>query len=274
MPTSLTEARIDTAAGKVQVYRGGPSGGERLVYLHSATGEGPGVPVLEQLADTFDVVVPMFPGFGESEGIDAIDDIEDAIFHLMDVFDQLSLAPAAVMGMSLGGWMAAELAMRYPSTVTQLVLVNPAGLYLEGHPVKEIFGRQPGELAEDLFADQSHPMAQMMHGVQALIDAKAEIPFEVMKPTLQSLAATAKVAWNPYLHDPKLRRLLYRITAPALIVHGAQDGLIDRAHAEAYAEGIRNSRLVDVEGAGHLLALEKPAELAALVIEFLSGSAA
>jgi pimeloyl-ACP methyl ester carboxylesterase len=266
--TPLAESRIDTAVGKVQLYRAGQ--GRPLVYLHSATGEGQGLPVLERLAEGHDVVVPMFPGFGESEGTEAIDDIEDAVFHLLDVVGQLGLGPAAVMGMSLGGWMAAELAMRYPSSVSQLILVNPAGLYVEGHPIKEIFGRQPGELAEDLLADQSHPMAQMMHGVQALMDAKGEIPFEAMKPTLQALAATAKVAWNPYLHDPKLRRLLYRITAPTLVVHGSQDRLIDRSHAEAYAEGISDARLVDVEGAGHLLALEKPAELAELVEAFLA----
>jgi pimeloyl-ACP methyl ester carboxylesterase len=270
VPAALTETRIDTALGKVQVYRGGPRTGDALVYLHSATGEGAGLAVLEQLAETFDVLVPMFPGFGESEGIEGIDDIEDAVFHLLDVLDQLGLRSPSVMGMSLGGWMAAELAMRYPAAVGRLVLVNPAGLYVEGHPIKEIFGRQPGELAQDLFADQSHPMAQMMYGVQAIMDAKGEIPFELMKPALQSLAATAKVAWNPYLHDPKLRRLLYRVTAPTLIVHGAGDRLIDRTHAEAYAEGIRNTRLVDVEGAGHLLALEKPAELAELVAAFLA----
>jgi pimeloyl-ACP methyl ester carboxylesterase len=266
----LTETRIDTTLGKVQVYRGGPRTGDPLVYLHSASGEGPGLAALEQLADTSDVVVPMFPGFGESEGIDGIDDVEDAVFHLLDVFDQLALRSPAVMGMSLGGWMAVEVAMRYPAAVGRLILVNPAGLYIEGHPIREIFGRQPAELALDLFADQDHPLAQMMYEVQAVMDAKGEIPFELMKPTLQSLAATAKVAWNPYLHNPKLRRLLHRVTAPTLIVHGAEDRLIDRAHAEAYADGIANSHLVDVEGAGHLLALEKPAELAALVAGFLA----
>jgi pimeloyl-ACP methyl ester carboxylesterase len=155
--------------------------------------------------------------------------------------------------------------VRYPSAVGRLVLVNPAGLYVEGHPIKEIFGRQPAELAEDMFADQQHPTAQVMHQMQAVMDSGGEVPFELLKPTLQSLAATAKIAWNPYLHDPKLRRRLYRVSAPTLIVHGRQDRLIPREHAEAYHEGIPGSELVDVEGAGHLLALEKPGELAALI---------
>jgi pimeloyl-ACP methyl ester carboxylesterase len=268
---SLTEDTVSTSIGKQSVWRAGPQGAPSLVYLHSATGEAPGIAVLEELAETYQVVAPMFPGFGESEGIELIDDIDDAVFHLLDLWDALGLTAPAVMGASLGGWMAVELAMRYPSSVSRLVLVNPAGLYIEGHPIKEIFGRAPAELAEDLFADQQHPMAQMMHQLQAILDSKAELPFELLKPTLQSLAATAKVAWNPYLHDPKLMRRLYRVTAPTLVVHGAEDRLIPREHAVAYAERISGARLVEVPDAGHLLVLERPAELAALVKEFVPG---
>ncbi len=266
---ALNGEKISTQLGKTQVFRGGSPGAPTLVYLHSATGEGPGVEVLDDLADSFDVVVPMFPGFGESEGIDQIDDIEDAVFHLLDVMDTLGVARPAFMGMSLGGWLAAEVATRYPERVSSLILVNPAGLYLKGHEIGEIFNRSPGELAAVLFADQSHPMAQALHMAQAILDSHQEIPFELIKPQLQSMAATAKIAWRPYLHNPKLQRRLYRVTAPTLIVHGVDDGLIPRAHAEAYAAGIVGARLVDVDGAAHLLALEKPAELAALVRQHL-----
>jgi len=266
---SLTEEKVSTSIGKQSVWRGGPADGPSLVYLHSATGEAPGVAVLEELADTYHVLAPMFPGFGESEGIELIDDIDDAVFHLLDLWDALGLTAPAVVGSSLGGWMGVELAMRYPSSVARLVLVNPAGLYIEGHPIKEIFGRGPGQLAEDLFADQQHPMAQMMHQVQSVLDSKGEIPFEMMRPTLQALAATAKVAWNPYLHDPKLFRRLYRVTAPTLVVHGGEDRLIPREHAVAYAEGIAGAQLVEIEGAGHLVALEAPAQLAALIRAFV-----
>jgi pimeloyl-ACP methyl ester carboxylesterase len=270
MPTPLTDERISTTVGKIQVWRGGD--GQPVVYLHSATGEGVGLPLLEDLAGSYTLFAPQFPGFGESEGIDDIDDIEDAAFHLLDVWDQLGLSSPAVVGTSLGGWMAAELATRNPEKVGSLVLVNPAGLYVEDAPIGEIFGRNPDELAEDLFADQTHPLAALMHQMAELFSIKAEAPpFELVRPTLQSLAATAKVGWNPYLHNPKLRRRLHRVAAPTLVVHGAQDRLIPRAHSQAYAEGIQGAQLVDVEGAGHLLPLEKPAELAALVRDHIKG---
>ena len=257
----ITTELIQTHVGKVQVRRGGT--GEPVVYLHSATGEGEGLELLGELATTFDVVAPMFPGFGESEGIEQIDDMEDAVFHLLDLFDQLGLVAPAVVGLSLGGWMAAELATRYAERVSSLVLVNPAGLYIPGAEIKDIFGRTPDVMALDLFADQSQPLAQMMH---AMADLQPEsVSFEMIKPYYQTMAATARLAWDPYLHDPKLRKRLHRVTAPTLVVRGAQDTLIPAAHAEAYRDEIPGARLVEVDGAAHLLAIEKPAELAAHV---------
>ena len=124
-----------------------------------------------------------------------------------------------------------------------------------------------------MFADQSHPVAQMMHALAERYDDPAsmsEIPLELLLPMVKSMSATAKLAWDPYLHNPKLARRLRRISSPTLIVHGSGDELIARAHAEAYAAAIPDARIVDVEGAGHMLTLEKPAELARLVREFLA----
>ena len=121
-------------------------------------------------------------------------------------------------------------------------------------------------MALDLFADQSQPMAQMMH---AMADVADDLPFDVIKPFYQTMAATARLAWDPYLHDPKLRKRLHRVTAPTLVVHGKQDTLIPRAHAEAYAAEIPGARLVEVPDVAHLLAIEKPAELTELIRQHL-----
>ncbi|MEX0785894.1 MAG: alpha/beta hydrolase [Dehalococcoidia bacterium] len=269
---AMTTTTVATQAGGVQLRRGGS--GEPLVYLHSAGGEGEGLALLDRLAERFDVVAPMFPGFGESEGIEQIDDMEDAVFHLLDLFEQLDLVSPAVLGMSLGGWMGIELATRYPERVSKLVVVNPAGLYIEGAEIKDLFGRSPAEMAEDLFADQSHPMAQMMHQVSVSMSqaggSALAIPFDLLKPQLQTMAATARLAWDPYLHNPKLRKRLHRITAPTLVIRGKEDTLIPAAHAQAYAREIPGAKLVEMPNAAHLIAVERPDELAELVIDFLS----
>ncbi|MDQ3756985.1 MAG: alpha/beta hydrolase [Actinomycetota bacterium] len=256
---------LSTPVGDIEVRRLGR--GPTLVYLHSAVGEGEGLAVLDLLAQHFDVVAPMFPGYGASEGIERIDDMEDVAFHLLDLWDGLGLDAPAVVGNSLGGWMALELAVRYPARVSALVLVNPVGLYIEGSPIKDVFGRTPAELAEDFFADPEHPMAQMMRLLSEM--RGSDVPFDVVRPLYQTMSATARLAWDPYLHNPKLAKRLHRVAAPTLIVRGAQDTLVPAAHAEAYASAIPGARLVEVERAAHLLALECAEELAGLVGRFL-----
>jgi pimeloyl-ACP methyl ester carboxylesterase len=249
--------------------------GDPIVYLHSAGGE-TGGDALEALAADHTVYVPVFPGFGESEGLEHIDGMEDAVFHLLDVLDGLELAAPTVIGLSLGGWMAAELATRAPERVGRLVLVSPVGLRVEGAPVPDLFGRRPGELAEDLYADQSHPMAQMMHLLDDWVGdvtKMVDLPVGMLMPLVQSMAATAKLGWNPYLHNPKLPGRLRRISAPTLVVAGAADRFTPRAHPEAYAAGIAGARLAVIEAAGHMVPMERPAEFTAVVREFLAGSA-
>ena len=272
----LADERLDTAVGRVQLLHGGS--GPPVVYLHSAQGEtstGTGVPFLEALAARCEVYAPVFPGFGESEGIEAIDDIDDAMFHVLELLERLQLARPTLAGLSLGGWLAAEVAVHHPHVLGRLVLVNPVGLYLPEAPVPDIFRGRGDDLAELLFADQSHPVAQLMHAMAEGIEdplVLASIPFEVVRPTLQGMAATARIGWDPYLHDPKLPRRLHRATMPALVVRGTGDRLVGEAHARRYVELLPDARLAEVAGAGHLLTLERPAELADLVAGFAAPS--
>ncbi|HVC69773.1 MAG TPA: alpha/beta hydrolase [Acidimicrobiales bacterium] len=269
--TVLDEARLPTSVGEIEIRRGGTPGECPLVYLHSAQGEGAGMVLLEELADGREVVAPVFPGFGASQGLEAIDDIEDASFHLLDVLDRLEFPQVDLLGLSLGGWMAAELATRWPDRVRRVVLVNAVGLYVEGAPITEIFGRPLDELADELFADPEHPVAQLMRAMAQAEQNPGEIPFDMIRPMIQAQAATAKLGWNPYLHNPKLGGRLRRISAPALVLRGRHDGIVPRAHAEAYAAGIPDARLVDLDDAAHMATLEVPAEVARLVHSHLQG---
>lgn len=267
MPTQLAEEFVDAPVGKIQLFRGG-SGGP-LVYLHSAAAESD-VPALHAMADDHEVLAPAFPGFNESEGIEQIDDMEDAVFHLLDLWAILGLEAPTVVGLSFGAWLAAELATRYPERVGRLVLVNPVGLHIESAPIHELFGRSPAELAEEMFAEQSHPLAQAMHALADWVGdvgQQVEIPIELVLPMYKALSATAKIGWDPYLHNPKLRGRLRRITAPTLVVRGAEDRFLPAEHAAAYAAEIPGARLEVMEGAAHLLPLEQPEELARLVRE-------
>ena len=112
-----------------------------------------------------------------------------------------------------------------------------------------------------LFADQQHPIAQAMHAMAEFagdVGKQVEIPIELVLPMWKAIAATAKLGWDPYLHNPKLRGRLRRITAPTLIVAGAQDGLVPLAHAETYAAEIPGADLEVIDDAAHWLPFEKP----------------
>ena len=282
---SLETGPFETAVGSVVMTRSSPSesaGHETVVYLHSSggeTGADSAAPFLEILAGSFEVYAPMFPGFAGSAGLEQIDDMEDAVYHCLDVFGRLGLTGSRtphVVGLSIGGWMAAEIAWRYPEAVRSLTLVSAPGIYVPGHPMSELFGRRFDELAEETFADQSHPVAAMMHQMASLslAGAATEIPFELIRPFFESMAAAAKLAWNPYFHNPKLPRRLGRVSCPTLVIAGRRDGLVPFQTSEAYARLIPGAEVEIWDDASHMIPLEQPERLADAVAAHVQASLA
>ncbi|HXY44383.1 MAG TPA: alpha/beta hydrolase [Acidimicrobiales bacterium] len=282
---TLETGFFETAVGPVMLTRSQQlerAGADPVVYLHSSGGETGAdsvAPFLGLLAESFDVYAPMFPGFAGSSGLEQIDDMEDAVYHCLDVFERLGLTGGRVphvVGLSLGGWMAAEIAWRHPESLRSLTIVSAPGIYVPGHPMGELFGRRFDELAEETFADQSHPVAAMMHQMATvtLAGAGAEIPFELIRPFFESMAAAAKLAWNPYFHNPKLPRRLGRVTAPTFVIAGRLDGLVPFQTSEAYARLIAGAELEIWDDCSHMIPLEQPARLAAKVAEHASRTAA
>jgi pimeloyl-ACP methyl ester carboxylesterase len=265
---AFASTTLDVRGRKTELRRDG--GGAPLLYLHAVGGDTDGLPALDDLARERTVLMPMHPGFAGSEGIEEIDSIEDMAFHYLAVLDALAIASIDVIGTSYGGWIALELACRWPERVRRLVLVDAAGLWLDEAPMTELFGAEPPELATRLFQDQTLPQAQML---RAMVNV-GDLPDEILLPQVHAMAAAARVAWNPYFHNPKLPGRLHRVTMPVLIVWGREDGLIPLAHGERYRTLLPQARLVVIERCGHLPILEKPGEFLAAVRPFLSAPAA
>jgi pimeloyl-ACP methyl ester carboxylesterase len=257
---------IDVAGKKTQVQRGGQ--GPSVVFLHSSLGEADWAPWHDELASSFDVIVPAHPGFGDSEGLELIDDMEDMAFHYADLFAALDVKRPALIGQSLGGWIAAEYAVRWPADVSKLVLVDAAGLRVTEAPIADMWATRLPELADLMFADQTHPAATMMK----LFQPDVPPPPEVLIPMFKVQQAAARVAWNPYLHNPKLEARLPRIACPTLIVWGAEDRFITDAHAERWVELIAGARLERLPGIGHLPLVERPEAVLGLLRDFLSNA--
>jgi pimeloyl-ACP methyl ester carboxylesterase len=256
--------QIDVAGKRVRMLVGGK--GPALLYLHGVGADVDWLEAHERLAEHFTVHLPAHPGFDESTGIEDVDGILDYVLHYVDLLSALGLAAAPVVGTSLGGWIAAELAALYPERVAKLVLVDAVGLWIDAVPLGELFGSTPPELARLLFHDQQHPLAQMMRAITSF----AEVPEELALTQIKAMEAAAKVGWNPYLHDPKLERRLGRVTAPTLVLWGREDAFAPLAYGERWRDLIPGARLEVIAECGHLPPVERPAAFAGAVQRFLA----
>ena len=254
-----SEKTIKVRGKSIQMYEGGE--GPPVLYLHGA-GTFWWLPAHDLLAARHRVVAPVHPGFGASTGVEEIDDIEDLVFHTLDVLDELKLDRVDVVGGSLGGWIAAELALRQPQRVKHLVLVNAAGIRLPDVPTPDLFLATPPEMRELLFADPRGPIA-----MAAMPDTPP--PPEKMVLIMKGMEAAARVLLNPHVRYRKLKGRLDRIKPPTLIVWGADDRLFPLPYGEAFAKGIPGARLVTLERCGHLPHVEAPERFAATVLDFL-----
>jgi len=184
----------------IQLCEGGA--GSPLLYLHGA-GTFWWMPVHDLLARSFHVYLPVHPGFGNSQGGDEIEGIEDVVFHYTALLDMLGVAKVSLVGLSLGGWIAAELALRRPDRVERLVLVDAAGLRVEGAPTAEFFMATPPQLRFLLFAQPDSDLAKSL-----IPDVP---PPERLEMALRSREAAARLLWNPHFAQRKLRSRLHHI---------------------------------------------------------------
>lgn len=250
---------VDVAGKKTQLTRGGD--GPPLLYLHSAGGETEWMPFHEALAEHFTVYVPAHPGFALSEGLEQIDDMGDLVWHYVDLLEQLGLDRVPVVGFSLGAWIGVELAILRPQLVSKLVMVAAAGLHVDGAPMAELFLDDLNKLRRLVFHDPNHP------SVELALPASLDDPRILM--WLRAREATARVGWNPYLHNPKLPAHLHRVQCPTLLLWGRQDRLIPLAHGEFYAAHIQGAKLHVLDNCGHMLPFEKGDEFVAEARRFL-----
>jgi pimeloyl-ACP methyl ester carboxylesterase len=235
--------------------------GPELVFLHG-TGTFTGFEAARGWATHRKVIIPFHPGFGESGDADGLDTIEDYVLHYMDVFDRLGLATFDLAGFSLGGWIAAEFAVRQPQRINRLVLVAPAGLVVESAPAPDLFQIQPQELPSYLAHDPA--AALRFFPKQPDPDFDARLGREV--------GGFARLIGNSPQGNAKLAQWIHRITPPTLVLWGAADRMRPTAQANAWIAGLPDGHLELVPATGHLV-LEETPSAGRLVSDFLAGRA-
>ena len=235
--------------------------GPPLLYLHGAGAGGRWLTFQERLAERFTVLAPSHPGHGASPAAEWIEHISDLAFHYLDLLDTLGLDRVHVGGASFGGWIAAEMATMASPRLSSMTLIDPVGIKVEGWIYPFLFGMELPQLVATVF---HNPMA-------AIALAPPDMSIDTLAILYRQNTALARVAWNPYLYNPLLRRRLARITTPTLLCWGAHDRLAPLVCAEVWRKEIPGAVLRVFEESGHVPQLEEPEAVAAAVIEFCAG---
>ncbi len=240
----------------------GAPAAEPLLFLHGSGGLMVD-PYLDMLGERFHVLAPSHPGFGASTGLERLDDIIDLAIYYYDLLDELGIERIHVVGHSLGGMLAAEIAALDPGRVRRLVLSDPIGLWRDDAPVMDFFSASMAEVQAAVWADPDADYVKMRRPDPSDTAALAEATYE----TLQSLAAAAKFQWP--IPDKGLKKRIHRIAAPTLIVWGEKDGLVPPVYAEEFRSRIRYAQVAIMRGCAHQVMIEQPEAWVALVADFL-----
>lgn len=253
--------------------------GDPLIYLHGFAdihgSSSDWLPLHRALAARVRLLAPAHPGCNTSEESEEIDTIEDVVFHYLQVLDALGIGRFHVAGASIGGWIAAEIAVRIPERVLSLALIGAAGLFVPQHPIADIFMMVQAKNGGD-YADFRRTLFRQADAPEALAmfpDGRMPIERELLRYRMFRFASRIGFA-PPYLHDRKLRDRLNRFAGPAVVIAGERDNLVPVAHARAYAQGLRNAALQLLADAGHSVAVEKPNEVAAAVLSCVNRAGA
>lgn len=240
---------VETSGGPFVVQEAG-DGPVTILYLHDEISSRPS-PAATRLAASGRVVAPIHPGFGNADRPEWVESVRDIAEHYVDLLSTLALpAETAVVGASMGAWIATELVIRTNCRFGALSLVNPVGVHVPGHPAKDLwFVRDPETI---LFADAS---------------AAPAVPAEERVANEES---AARYGWSPRLHDPTLPPRLHRLRLPMQLVWGADDQLLPKEHLERWRELLPAAEIVEIPSAGHFPGYEWPEHTATAITSFIA----
>jgi pimeloyl-ACP methyl ester carboxylesterase len=235
--------------------------GRPLVFLHPEIGIDSDAAILDLLGRRTRVIAPVHPGFGQSVAPKWMSSVDDLAYFYLDLLDTLDLRDAVLVGVSFGGWIAAEMAVKSTQRLSHVVLANPVGIKVgdrETRDIVDIFAITESQFNELAYFD---PRAGT-RDYKAMADAD-------VTAAARNREATARYGWSPYLHDPKLKGRLHRVRIPTLVLWGANDRIVGEGYGRAYAAAIPGAQFDPIARAGHFPHLEQPEEFARRVFAFI-----
>lgn len=257
--TGASPSSVDVHGVQLEVARIGR--GRPILFLHPVVGIEPDAAVLSMLAEGGEVLAPSHPGFGRSAKPKHITTVEDISYIYLDLLEQLDLREVMLVGVSLGAWIAASIAVKSSDRISRLVLADPFGIKLgsaEDNDIANMFMLPQAEFDALAFADIANAPGNW-----------AEVDPEKVRIAARNREMTTQLGWLPYMYDPKLRSRLHRIKVPTLFLWGDQDRVITKSYVRSYSELLPDSSMKTIAGAGHYPHIEQPRRFANVVLDFL-----
>src|SRR3954454_10802969 len=222
-------------------------------------------PIVERLAERYRVHAPELPGYGESTGEELLEDMLDFTLHGWDVCDALGVGAPNLVAHSMGAMIAAEMACVDNRRANKLVLIDPAGLWIDDHPIPDVFGMLPHQMPQGLFHDPAKGAASMTRGSD-FTDQQALLDFFIGNAKRLGTAGENLLP----IPNRRLSKRLYRMGVETLLVWGASDQLIPPGpYAARWQELVRHAQLVTIADAGHMAPVEQPDAVAGAIEKFL-----
>ena len=251
--SSLFERKkIEIAGIELEVHEAGD--GPPLLYLHAGGGFRTAHPAMPLLVERHRVIAPSHPGFGGSSLPNWMNSVDDFAHVYLELMQRLELKDTVLVGASIGGWVAAEIATKNTSRLSRLVLIGPCGIKIgsrDALDIPDIFAMTPEEFEKRLFRnpEKFHPDFTKMNDEDLAVVAR-------------NRQTMALIAWEPYLHNPKLKHRLQMIDVPTMVIRGDHDGLISVDYAKAFADLIPGAAYQEISEAGHAPDVEQAAVFA------------
>lgn len=240
--------------------------GKPLLCLHPEIGMDRAGPALDALAKGARVIAPVAPGYGKPAVPLSFNTIDDIAYLYLDLLEALDLKDVAVVGLGIGGWIAAEIAVKSTQRLSKLVLVDAFGVKHGDRETRDIFDMwfvTEADLQKVLYLDPQFAARDL-----------SKLPEDELYAIARAREASSRYGWRPYMHDPKLKGRLHRIKIPALVLWGAEDKIVAPAYGRAYAAALPQARFALIERSGHFPHIEQPQEFARQVLTFIEGKSA
>jgi pimeloyl-ACP methyl ester carboxylesterase len=256
---------IESGAGEPTIYLHG------FADVHGVVGEL--MPFHKGLAEHTRLIAPAHPGCNGTDDLPGPHSIEDAVFHYLEVIDALGLKEFNLIGHCVGGWIAAEIAVRHPEKVRKLALIGATGLFVTNEPIGDVFMHTQPERGVDYSSLRRmyFSAADDPHALRYFPNGRGDLDEETRR--YQMIRFCSFVGFKPpYLYNGSLIDRLHRANMPALVLWGEKDGLTPIAHGHAYAQGLPGSGpLKVITGAGHAAHVEAHAQTCEAITNFLRG---